>query len=610
MKKIVTLSLCILLFLISCNDVSDFLFETDQTIQIRSIDNGSLFKGGEAFPVTIYFDGAVIPEEMSVAVFDDQGVSWGETLIPIPLVEDEYITSLIIPNDLPQGKYTFHIRVFENEQELLFEEVVLFKTDDDFSIDQLFSLPHETQPGKDVLIKAEVRAPGNVDPFLRWTLDNTILKEGYLSEGLDTLHWIASEVNGLYKIRLEIFPESCDSSFLSSVFSETEIVVTDQPLIEKNKLTPSDDYSLLFHFSGDYLPEDDSAFETTVSGELQIETINNNLGYSFSDNNGLLVMGDIIPQDQGKITPFSINGRIALLNELKGGNLLSIAEDSKPLLSLAINDFGNLVFTFLGHESVSLFSINELTDFTVHVIPIDDSVEIHWYFNGNNGGHDTFENFERFISEDQLASIGGNDDFISADLFIDELGIFSGQNETSSIDSNQFYRVKNYILGESLISAEGYDDINRYKFLKPDSKTLLSTFSQSVNNTEIILSFPVVENEEDWKATLENEEGEVLFQFLNNGVITEIDTDTGLISNKARLSMLFNEGSIDFVMQDNGALNRNVSGVNPGDKFSLFLETNVENKNDTLLDFYIIFTKDDSLNEELIVTTEDEESLL
>jgi len=614
MNKIVTGTLFILIFLFSCSDVSDFLFETEQNIQIRSINNGSVYQGGDSLPLTFSFDREIIPEEFTVTIFDDLGTSWGETTIDIPLVEDEFPTSLIVPEQLPQGKYIFHIRVFENDQEISFKEIIIFKTESDYRIEQLYSLPHQTNSGKQVLIKAVVDSPFDEDPFLRWSTGETLLNEGYLSDGLDSLNWISEDENGLYTIKLEVFPESCDSTFQSNIYDTTEIIVSDQIIIETNSLAPDDVYSLLFHFSGDFLPTDENNFDVVNYGEINSESISNILGYSLSVNTGLKAVGPALPTISDEITSFSISGRAVIADEINSGNVISISDSDNSILSLNINSSGFLELSINEVVSTSLFSLFDITDFTISVIPLEEQIEIRWYFNGINGGFDILETEFVSINGEQICIIGGSETITGSSIFLDELGIFVGNPEHSTIDGEQFYRVKKYLLGENLIAADGYDGMDDGLLeINPGQEILLGSFVKSVKDTEFVLSIPEPESGESddkWALVLRDEFGSELFSLNSDDAIHEMDIKTGLTSQKIRFSLLTDEELVEINVKNNELKNRELTDLHPGDMISLFFETNVENSNKSYIDFFIIYANFDNQIPEKIATYQEEEKFL
>ncbi len=610
MKKVLTLSLSILIFLISCDDVSDFLFETDQAITVRSIDNGAMYNGGTSIPITITFDRTIVPEKLSITIFDDDGINWGETEVPIPTSDEKFTTSLLVPDLLPEGKYIFHIRVYESEQEISFKEIIIFKIDSDYVIEQLLSTPNETEAGNDVLVRAFLQYPAAGDPFLRWTVNGTLLKEGLLSQGLDSLHWLADDENGLYKINLEVFPESVGVSMVSSVFASTEIVVTDHPLMEPNSLFPEEAYSLLFHFNGDLESVSANDFSVLETGQVNVGSLNNQLVYEFSENSGITATGSIIPAQSGVITPFSVNGRILLSELTAPGSFLVLNENGQNLFSIDVSDSGNLIFSTGDQQSVSLFSLTEVTDFSLQVIPLVDLIEIRWFYNGNNGGSDVLSTEFPLISNTQTLIIGGDESIIGAPLILDELGFYVGDWEDSSVDSTQFSRVKEYSIKEHLIDAEGFDSIDGDRMIEPGSEFFLSNFPLSIRDTEIVLSFPPVDSEDSWKVTFVDDSGNHLSEVSSVYSIEEIDSNTGLVSRKLRLSLEFNEQENVFELKRAGELHKVLNTFSPGDMLSLFLETNVENKSSYPLDYYIIYTNIGSVVSEMIVSNEDIENLL
>lgn len=608
MKKVFFLIIIILLF--SCSDVSEFLFETEQSIEIRSIDNGFIFKEGEKLPLSILFHGNIIPESFSVVIFDDEGTSWGQTDVLIPFSEDEYNTALLIPEELPDGKYIFHIRVYEKEKEISFKEIIIFKTDGDYSIEQLISMPHETRAGKDVLIYADLTYPEDSDPFLRWMINGKILNEGFLSEGLDSLHLISEMKAGIYKINLYVFPEFCDTSMFSSVTTSTEIVVSDEPLPEADSFFPEDEYSLLFHFSGDSIPLDDENFTVITSGKITAESLDNKLVYSFSGNNGLSVSGSILPKLSGALTPFSINGRISPFDMFSGGNLLKFTSDDEDLFTISLNNSNHLVFEMGDQYSLSRFAISEMTEFSIQVIPSAKTLEIRWFYNGIEGGRDVLSNTFLQGTSVQTVVLGGSEDLESAQFLVDELGIYVGDKLNSKVDSSQFKRIKEYALRENLILAEGFDTIDGDHSIEPGERFSLYSFPLSIRETEVVLSLPAADKKNYWNLVFENSDGVILADLSQIYAFEEIDKKTGLITNKMRITLIFNEQSKVFEVKIGNEKQGVLNSFHVGDMLSLFLEVNAENKESTLLDYYIIFTNTDSIIQEMIMSSDDEEILL
>lgn len=610
MKKILFLSLIIFILLISCNDVSNFLFETEQTVKINSINNGSIIRSGESLPVSIVFDGTIVPESFTVTIIDEMGEERGETVVPIPESEIEYSTSLVIPEELPPGKYTFYVRVYESDTEISFKEIIIFKTDEDYIVEQLVSMPFETEAEKDVIIQADITYPENGDPFLRWSLDGSVLEEGLLSEGFDTFHWQAAEDNGLYHILLEVFPESCNTSMQSSVFDIAEIVVTDNPLTGSDLLTPEEEYSLLFHFSGDHIPENPSEFTISESGEIKPEAFNNKLMYSFSENSGIQVVGSVIPMSNGDVSAFSINGGFSLYDSSGEGNFIKVTSESNELFSLTVNETDNLEFTVGNHSSVSLFSVKEFTVFSLQVIPSAEGIEIRWFRNGDNGGNDFLNTTFIGISEEQTVIIGGDENSVSADMVIDELGFYVKSMEQSSVDDSQFFRNKKQIYGENLIAAEGFDGESGDRVFVPGEKVLLQTFPQSVKETEVILSFRIPVSNEEWELVLEDEKGNELVRVPNSYALEVTEEETGVISREIKLSLLSDTESNEIELKGNNDFLKILNVFNPGKMLSLFIDTDVENENNVLLDFYIIYTNVDSIIPEVVAAVEEESDFL
>ncbi|MBB6482627.1 hypothetical protein [Spirochaeta isovalerica] len=612
MKKWHLIITVLIFSLYSCNDVSEFLFDIEQSVEIRTVGSGSILQGGDSFPLSIMSDSAAVPDRYTVSIIDQMGADWGETSVNIENPDEDYTSSLIIPPELPTGKYFFHIVVFENDIEIASEEIMIFKADSAYLINELISLPQETVPGKDVFIQASVTNPPEVDPFFRWSLDGSILDQGYLSEGLDTLYWKAGDKSGLYSIKLEIFPEEVDSDLHSSVFDTVEIVVSERALIDSGTLKPDEDYTLLYHFAGDLNPENPEEFVNSLIGEVGALPFGNSYLYSIEGNNGIAASGRILPARNGILRPFSFNGRFSLSQPPLSGNILSIQDQESFELSIAVVDGGFLKLSLGDYESVSAvaYPYEVLSDLTVHVIPKPETTEIRWFINGLPAGETLFDNGAFEISETQQSLIGGDDLISGAGLILDELGVYTGSGADSTVDSDQYRRVLQHQLGSSLVDANGFDGPVSGLTINAGGKIKIADFTGSVKDMIFFLSFLDRKAPALWDLVFEDQEGGEVLR-LSSDLIAFFDSDLERTVENFKIirdengSVLLEslEESEDFFAKADISLK-------PGQRYSLFLESRVENKSEVILDYFYIKTLTDSQLPQAVAATGDKESLL
>jgi len=611
MKKFFVVLTVLSFSFFSCNDVSEFLFETDQSVKIRTVDSGAIFLGGESFNLAILSGQTAVPEKYTVTIIDDAGFNWGETLVEIEDMEDVYSSSLVVPQNLPPGKYFFHIRVFENDIEIAVEEIVLFKTDHEYGINELISLPQETIVGKDVFIQASLLSPPEVDPFLRWSLDGELLQEGFLSEGLHSLHWTSGDKAGLYRIRLDIFPQRVPTGLLSSVSESVVIIVSEKAIAGVGMLQPDEDYTLLYHFAGDLSPEKPELYIHSFTGEVGAQPYGNSFLYSIGENSGLSASGPILPRSKGRLTPFSINARFSLSAIDSIGNILSLEDSEGFSLTLSAAEGGFLKLTEGSAESLSRipFPYDVITDLTIHVIPHEDEMEIRWFFNGLPAGEEVWDRRPFPLSEEQRSLVGGNEAVKGAGLVLDELGIFTGSDDISSVDASHYERILREELGRDLVQANGFDGLNSGLDLLPGTRVSVADFYGSAKEIEFLLAYLPWEEPATWSLVIENSERRE-FARIPSEKLTFTDSLTGQPVQSFQLSKDL-EGNMFIKSLDDGALwEEATKSLKPGQRYSLFLETSVENKSEVILDYFYIKTVTDSRLSRVAEERDEEGNLL
>lgn len=611
MKKRYLFFTILVFSLFSCNDVSDFLFETEQTVEINTVSDGSVFNGGDSFSLSIRSDQAVLPEQFTLTIIDESGVNWGETTVDIDKLDDFYSTNLIVPDELPPGRYIFHIRVFENNQEIASKEITLFKTNEQYSIDSLFSLPQETEAGKDVFIRAKINVQEQANPFMRWTLEGRVLKEGFLSEGLDTLHWKAGEEVGLYSIRLDVFPEEVDADLLSSINESVEIVVSEDVLKETEALKPDEDFSLLYHFAGDLSPVSPEKFVNSQVGEVGAKPFENSYLYFLGKNSGVKASGNIFPSNNGLLTPFSLEGRFSLTPG--NGNIFSLEDNSGFKFKLKAEDSGYLSVSINGVEAFSekSFPLELLTYLTIHLLPGDKETEIRWFFDGLDAGSSILETGLLNIDSEQYSNIGGDENGKGAGLVLDEFGVFRGAEKASTVDGDQFQKVKEFELGKDLVSADGFDRAVSGLSIAPGTQKKIGDFIGSVKDLKTVISYETVGDEKinSWDLIAVDENGSEAFR-IPAGQFLSYDSVTGRTEQKFILKRRDEGMSVESLVESDERPLLLEKTLKPGEQFSLFLESNVDNKSEIILDYYYIQTVSDSQFPETVAAVEDQENLL
>ena len=248
------------LFLVACGDSSLLMTLSDSENAViinTSISSGEILDPdlNEMIDVSLEYDETlVIPVKLEIAFLDKQGLAIGEPQIIEGDALNEALPSISLSSP-SEAKYSVRFRVFDNDDIVIKEEMVsFFYSRETLSIRGLTPFPNVFEPGGLGLIFMDADGPG--DSWVRWSIDNEIIEEGYFKEYADGFIWKAPLLAGVYGLKMELFPveplytKNGTFPFPSPLRSELEVFVTDVSNIDPTDLYPSESYSTLIHFKG------------------------------------------------------------------------------------------------------------------------------------------------------------------------------------------------------------------------------------------------------------------------------------------------------------------------------------------------------------------------
>ncbi|MBT3272682.1 MAG: hypothetical protein HN368_05985 [Spirochaetales bacterium] len=431
------------------------------SLEIFSLRSGSVLYPEDTFEITLDFDDEeIMPDRLVIDLLDSEG----EILFSVEL-DSEQILQLPLPVELPadivDGTYEVVITVFQEGEEIGSESSLFFLIQEEFIIDAINAYPQFFYPGGLGLVYADLSIPDEADPDLRWLGGDEVLLEGLLSEGADELQLQVPDREGVYSIRLEVFPFSpADESifdFISEISLEAQFFVSSTQDVDEAEFSPEENYYSLFHFRGEFVDWGSRVGEAAVSiGIVDLAIAQGLFGFYFDGSNGFSAEEVLLPIVEGVIHPFSFSVRLAPFSQT--GTLISMFDRTGAVVfSVGFDDEERLSASLNGSQTAAEYDFESgvPVDLTLSVIPSEDSVLFLWFVDGImlSAEEQIFEpvDFENL----GMTYIGGEN---SAKAVIDEIGIFYKVTELGvETDSEVYERAMVRLYGEDLIYAEGFD---------------------------------------------------------------------------------------------------------------------------------------------------------
>ena len=474
------------LFIVSCGDSNLLmtLSDSENAVIFRtSINSGDILNpdSDEEIDISIEYDENIVRlEKLEIAFLDFQGLEISEPQLIEGAKLNEPLPSISVasPDD---SLYSIRLRVFDNDEILIKEEIIpFFYSRDLFLIRGIVAYPNTFVPGGQGLIFPDVKA--SVNSWVRWSIDNEIIEEGFLSEYVDGFIWKAPLLEGVYGLRMELFPveplytTNGTFSFTSPLRSDIEIFVTKTTAPDPFDLFPRESYRTLIHFKGIIKDLGTSPHDIITIGTPVISKQGDKLGFYLDGKSGYLMDSNILPVINDLLMPFSVTFSYSLDEQQADSSFLSVTRNGGELFSIRTDSFGILSteLFYSGGRSTDLSDINpeDYNEITLSVVPGRDIVSFYWYGDGVLVSSGISDYNPGVPDLDFKSIIGGSDGF---EGFIDEFGIYSQDAEGgNNIDDNIFERKVNrkYNSGK-VIAAYGFDGL-RFEDIHNPSLSVLS----------------------------------------------------------------------------------------------------------------------------------------
>ena len=456
-----------LFFACSSDPMFDPLDLSEQGVTIRSLGDGSLVGAGATVPVSVglseNFKKRRSADSLSLlAVLKDaEDKVLAEVYFGPELVGGENLPPIGLPPIEP-GSYLMSFSLRDADEVLAEKEVFFFYDPGKYSLTKISAYPPSFLPGSTGVFRAFISAPAGSDPYIRWTVNDKVLREDSLSDGGDRVFWTAPLIEGVYPVRAELYPFAPPTgrthAFPAPLALSGQVYVDKTRRLAETDFSPEDDYYTLFHFLGN-LKDDGNRPGRREYGREHLKTtgvprpdfLQDVFGYYLDGASGFLTDDLLLPlgEDRSPV-PHTIRMRIFPLSPVEGRFLLrAVSEDGSFGLSVFTDGDGILVFRIAsGGQTLERKAGTSLPPgrtilLELYLEPGADSLASAWFLDGKpvSAAEDLF----RFgpVPPAGTTRIGGDDGFIG---LIDEFGIFPRRQTAAGPSPEEAGRDLNFLL--------------------------------------------------------------------------------------------------------------------------------------------------------------------
>ncbi len=451
--------------LVSCGETG-VMFPSaseEKEVEILAIRDGEMLAPLDQVQVDVVNEAEDMPpDRMTIELRDRE-----DEVIFVQELGEEAVADLplplVIPEDLPTGRYKLSITLYVGEEILVEHESMFYVTAEEFAVSGITPYPPVFYPGGEALLIADLDVPDNSDPFLRWRSSGEVVAEGSVSEGSSRIVIDVPDREGVFSVQLELFPvgdEVPPYEILSTIALEAQFFVSANQRPELHELGQEEEYVSLFHFRGETRDWGrDAPAETpdvTGIGDPVLELADQTFGYGVEPGEGFSVGRSILPVGEEGLKSFSLSIRLIYR---RPGTLLrvydeygvdyakvSVDEDNTPVLQIGE--------TVSSPDTVGL-ERDVADELTVSVIRKDGEIRLLWFVSGLLVAEESVEYQPIDWPEEMTTDIGGAGGFAG---LLDELGLFSSANEIGDeVDTGVFARAMLLEYGSDLLYAEGFD---------------------------------------------------------------------------------------------------------------------------------------------------------
>jgi hypothetical protein len=460
------------LLIVSCSDLAMFTppVEKSAGIKVLSLSDGDFLRGGDSVDFMIKSEEqSSDPEVLEITLNAQSGENVWEEQIQSPLTDEKL--ELILP-ELDSGLYTIKFSVRSEDGAVEEKQLSFFYVSGQYDILGISSYPPTITAGYETVLAGEFVYPAGSDPYLRWTQDGKVLARGRVSAARDRIAWSAPEEEGVYSIKVELFPfpppAGTDFPFASSVALTARLYVSSKSFMTEDELVPEGSYYSLFHLNGSLedrgarVPQGQTR-EARLTGGARLTDQNGTMGYDLSGDGGIVYPYSVLPLADGRLQPCTLTMKIVSNGENAGKNLLAITSadeafsfrlsfDKEEQLQATLEHRGNRV---LMSSNIGGLETGRIHRLDLSLIPGESDLQALWFHDGLQSSFESSAAAPAGLPAEAQTVLGGEGGF---DGIVTELGVYYRDERGRPAVNPEIYReVMKRKYGRLLVLAEGFE---------------------------------------------------------------------------------------------------------------------------------------------------------
>ncbi|MDC7233488.1 MAG: hypothetical protein PQJ58_09655 [Spirochaetales bacterium] len=254
---------------------------------IESVENGTILNKENSINI-VFTEIGNRATSVKIVLMDLSG-----TELAAADVEPAILKGMGMPLDLPQdledGLYYLTFSVMDGDILLFQEERYFYVVSGSYDIRSLETYPPGIRAGDEISARILLDSPAGSDPWLRWTLADEVLQEGFLSETGTECSFSVPETGGVYSLKVELFPVAPQADHISSVYRQSDLFVAegegeDLPW----KFIEDRTYLFFIEFNDDLVNRMNPYDSPRIVGTPVPQSQGHYSGSSFSESDGLV----------------------------------------------------------------------------------------------------------------------------------------------------------------------------------------------------------------------------------------------------------------------------------------------------------------------------------
>ncbi len=212
-----------LLIFSSCSQDSVMSVEGGEEYSVETLADGTVLEQGSSINITLSEMGSRATL-VRIILSDGDGTEIASTEVDPSLLKGLGLP-MDLPEDLEDGVYTLNFTVLDGSEVLHEESRYLYVVSGVFEVESLETYPPGVGPGDSLSARATLNVASGYNPWIRWTLDGIVLKEGFLSDTGFLCIFEVPETEGIYSLKVELFPVEPGDHHFSAAFRQSDLFV-------------------------------------------------------------------------------------------------------------------------------------------------------------------------------------------------------------------------------------------------------------------------------------------------------------------------------------------------------------------------------------------------